>query len=154
MRKNITLLAIAILGMVAFFSCKKSDNNNANNINVNGSMTATIGTTAFKAPYCDATVYDTLFTVTGSTSDTGITYPYIILSVTDYKGIGTYTIPGGSDRNGNVATVYYTDSTGAQSVYGTVSITAITPNIVGTFSFTCSDSTKVTNGTFSAPSPL
>jgi hypothetical protein len=150
MKKNVTLLSIALLGMVAFFSCKKSDNNNNNH-----AMTATINSAAFKSPLCYAAISDSVMTITASSNSSTLAFPNISLVISNFSGAGTYTI--GSINGGTFTTsavIDSTDTSGIQSIYGTISITATSPNVVGTFSFTCSDSTKVTSGAFNAASPL
>jgi hypothetical protein len=154
MRKNIILLTISLLGIVIFFSCKKSDSNTPGSSNTSGSfIDATINGAAYKQSACVAVVEDsTLGIYGGATSTVNLAYPYIEMSVEKYKGVGTYTVPGvtGSLNNADVdsnigAAVPYSGS------YGTIIITTATStNVAGTFSFTTDDSTKVTNGSFSA----
>src|SRR6202012_4468892 len=92
MKKNITILAVAMLGTVAFFSCKKKDNNNSSS----GTMTATINGSAYSTSNCIAVTSDTsLYVYGGITSAATLTYPFVGLTVASgYTGIGTYTLGG------------------------------------------------------------
>ena len=147
MKKTITLLAFVSCGMITMFSCKKSDNPSTP---ATGSMTATINGAAYNGTKCVLELDDSSLSITGGTADgLFIDAPLVFLGVTNYAGVGTYTIDGVK----NIASI---DSTGSDStftkdaVYGTVNITATTPHITGTFSFTTRDSTKVANGNFTS----
>lgn len=76
----------------------------------------------------------------------------IDLVISGYNGAGTYSINGGnwpSDNEGSY-TQYTTSGTyTTHAIHGQIIITTPPPNIVGTFHFTCEDSTDITNGAFS-----
>lgn len=89
-------------------------------------------------------------------------YPEIKLSILDFTGVGIYAVTDTfkGTTGGNpfptkpvASAVYATgDTTFAAGIYGTITITATSPKIVGTFSFTTADSMKVINGKFTATS--
>jgi hypothetical protein len=148
MKKTITLLAFVACGALTMFSCKKSDNNN----NSNGSVSATINNVAFSGSKCIAVVdaTDSTLSITGGSADgIGFAIPTIDLGVFNYKGIGTYAIDGVIGL-ASVDSTGYDTSFNTKAVYGTISITATSPHVTGTFSFTTLDSTKVNSGTFTA----
>lgn len=135
---------IAVVSM--FYSCSKKKND-SNTIPT--SLTATINGTAFNGTTC----IDSFFASTsgilsigggsGYDKDTGFAYPYIVMDITDYSGgMGAFYFYNGSGGGGGIVTGSYTS--GAKSaLYGTITITARTPYLTGTFNFTCLDSTKV-----------
>jgi hypothetical protein len=144
---------IAVIGLAAFSGCTKISfnlNPTPNSV-VPGFMKASIN----GAPFADTSslvfnISGTQMLIAGTDTATNV-FVQITLLINSYKGAGTYIIPG----TGIPVNSCWIDSTEAPiyAVYGTVIITATTPNIVGTFSFTCADSTKVTNGSFSAQTP-
>jgi hypothetical protein len=73
----------------------------------------------------------------------------IYFQISHFTGVGTYIL-----SQGDPYVAYTTDisntpaSFGYVGLYGVLTITATSPNMVGTFSFTCTDSTKVSNGSF------
>jgi len=164
MNKNLNpVTVIAIIGLAIFSGCTKSSDSLNSNWNLNptpsmvpGFMKASIN----GAPFADtsslgANISGSQMVITGfDTSSFSIGWPQITLLINSYKGAGTYIIPG----TGTPVNICSLDSTPSGSVaysaiYGTVTITATTPYIVGTFSFTCADSAKVTNGSFSVVAP-
>lgn len=152
MKKTITLMAIAACGMITMFSCKKNDNSGTV---ATGSMTATINGVSFSGSRCVATVEnDSGLAITGGPVDgIGIGYPMVFISTGHYHGVGTYTSITLDDNAASIDSTSADDTSfnmGKHSVYSTLIITATTPNITGTFSFTTEDSTKVTNGSFTA----
>lgn len=152
MRKTITLLAIAACGVVTMFSCKKKDNSGTA---ATGSMTATINGASFSGNKCVATIEnDSMLAITGGPADgIGFGYPMLVVTSSHYHGVGTYTSTSFYDQAGIIDSAAANDSTVDMSKYSvtaTLNITATTPNITGTFSFTTLDSTKVTNGSFTA----
>lgn len=156
MKKTIALMAFAALSTLTMFSCKKKDNNNTSS---NGSMTATINNTSFSASRCTSAVADTILNITGANySGTTVEYPIVTLTVYNYHGVGTYTLDqstfSGVTGTANIDSSSSTTTAIANtlSTYGTINITSTSPNITGTFSFTTEDSTKVTNGSFTATS--
>jgi len=144
MKKILTFTAIVMIGLAAFSGCKKSSDSPSYN------MSASVGGTAFSANYC---VADTLggalmimaFNGTGYTA----TPPDMIITITSYTGMGTYNF----DSLGvtNIGQYNATASTSKESIAGSVVISSTTSTqVVGTFSFTCSDGTVVSSGKFTA----
>ena len=143
MKKIIYSTAIAIMGLATITGCtKKSDSTPTY------SMKATINGVAFNGTGCYAGSGSGSLLISGGigASSTTLSYPYIVLSVnTGYTGVGTYVF----NSIANIAQVDSAAGSGAIGSYGTITITNTNP-LTGTFSFTCSDSTKVTGGSFVA----
>jgi hypothetical protein len=155
MRKYITVFALAFIGVIAFFSCKKSDNNSTPGTgNTTSSITATINGTAFSGTYCvGANPSDSTISIIGATSLNS--YPAIYLNIFSYKGTGTYAISSVAGSSSISPTAYLDSSTAATYNFtassGSITIKTFTASaITGTFNFTCSDGTQVTNGSFTA----
>lgn len=75
----------------------------------------------------------------------------LIISINPYAGItGPITLGGTS----NSAIMFYSAlaDTLIMSAHGTITLTSVTPDVAGTFSYTGSDSSVVT-GSFNAPTP-
>jgi len=143
MKKLFSIAAIVMIGALAFTSCKKSDNSSSN-----GSLKATAGSTSVNSNYCIATYSDSILSVFGANVSSSNPFPYVSLSLLSWNGTaGTYAIDGfavGADYIPGLTTT-------VPAVYGTITISTVaSTQISGTFSFTCSDSTKVTNGSFTA----
>ena len=145
MKKSI-LLVLTALGVVSLTDCKKD------NSTPNYSMQAIINGRSFNASYCYADSLGNAMIISGYNPSktqplTELTIPNIQLGLANYKGIGTYTITSYDGTSFG-----FVDSTGLDNypycVYGSVTVTAITPAIIGSFNFTTNDSTRVTNGTF------
>lgn len=84
--------------------------------------------------------------------------PLIHLGVFNFKGVGVYPVTDTLTASSTISAGWANFESSytvplSVAVYGVVTITSTTPDITGTFSFTCGDSTKVTNGTFSAQAP-
>ena len=144
MKKLLTLSAIALMGMAVISGCSKSSSSSPSY-----TMTATIAGKSFNGTNCIASVAGGQLVVDGGAFTTATaTYPYIALSVANYTGTVTYSFCG---TTLNVAGIDSSASSLPVSQYGTITVTAASSTVIsGTFSFTCSDSTKVTGGTFSA----
>ena len=81
---------------------------------------------------------------------TGASGEFLFVWIYSYTGaLGTFAM--GSTSYGGVYKAP-SASTGSPSVYGTLTITSVTPDLTGSFSFTCADSTHV-SGTFSSSAP-
>jgi hypothetical protein len=65
----------------------------------------------------------------------------IMIGIQDYAGIGVYPASWGA---------VYKNGKSSSTTSCTVAVTATTPYVTGTFSFTCDDGTKVTDGIFIA----
>jgi hypothetical protein len=141
--------AIIMTGLL-IQGCSKSSNTNNNNYY----MKATVGSTAFSAQGLSK-VYQT------SSYSGGINLTYItgkadngqVIKITLITNSGTSLSTGTIPLNNGAATADYfpkgLDSSYTNTASGAVIITALAPNIQGSFSFTCADSTVVSNGTFS-----
>ena len=137
---------ITLVGFAAFTGCKKSDN--ASN---SGNMSESINGSKVSSP-CYSVSNSSISTIEGftasgtSASNVTITYPFIQLGFLSALSTGTFNIDGFTVTAG-------IDSSAGNVIYassGTITITSITPHTVGTFSFTCSDGTTVTGGTFTS----
>ncbi|MBS1529305.1 MAG: hypothetical protein JSU01_03265 [Bacteroidetes bacterium] len=145
--KNALIVFLLIVTIFPFAGCKKSSSNSSSSGSSTYYIKATIGSTDFSAGGADA----------------GATYTYDIYNIfgatstqTVQLGIFDTVITTGSDIPlDNISGVgnYLANGNPHASAYGTIHITSVTPNIQGNFSFTCTDSTKVTNGTFSVKHP-
>jgi hypothetical protein len=146
-------MIIGIIFLLAFNACKKNSNSSAsysmqgyvNGASFNGTNALTMATSD-----SSLTIYGGFFT------GVAISPPYIFLNICPYRGMGTYVIPTppwGSVTQ-NYASIDSTDYFAFRQVsaYGTIIITAVSPSIVGSFSFTAIDSAKV-YGTFTAKAP-
>ena len=153
MRKLITITTILLVSVIIMSGCKKSSSS-SNSSSGSYYMKASIGTYSFDAEGASKAY-------SGGSSSGGTDYIYIYGKVNDGKTIKitlmtatgvpltTGTLPIAS---GNAAAYYYPygyDSTYTYALSGSVILTAISPNYVGTINFTCADSTQVTNGSFS-----
>ena len=147
------LIALGMISILACYSCKKSSNSSTS-YSMKGSVNDApfMGTNAvgISGPDSILTIYGGFFT--GS----AINPPYVFINLCPYRGVGTYMIPtppwGSVTRN--YASIDSTDyySINHVSAYGTIIITAVSPAIVGSFSFTTVDSARV-YGTFTAKAP-
>lgn len=144
MKKNLTILAIAIVGLIAFAGCKKSSSGTSYSIK------ATINGTSFSGVNCVAVSNSGFVVIDGysGSSATSTSLPIIELTLTGYNNTtGTFNIDGVT----NNAIIDSSLTSVPSATSGTITITTATSSeIVGTFNFTCSDGTKVTNGTFTA----
>ncbi len=146
MKKIFTIAAIAFMGLALFSGCTKSDSTPSY------SMKASIGGASFSTSNCFAASTGTFVEIEGLGGTlTAPTYPYVTLWLLNYaKTTGTFAI------DSTMATNYAQIVTGATSFKiaksGSITITSVSPNIVGTFSFTAIDGTAVTGGTFTAKS--
>jgi len=142
-------MAFFIAGIAFFSSCKKSSSTSYR-------MYASINGAAFNGAKCFATSNNTAINIYGNlASDTSATkpaFPYILLSISNFTGTGTYVI-GTSGATGAGAIIDSSATHNAIGIYGTITINSVSPNISGSFSFLALDSTSVTNGSFTALAP-
>lgn len=141
MKQKVVLITIALAGMTLFSGCKKTGS-------TSGTIKATINGVDFSTNHCIVHSGSHLAVDGGSYRSTPPS-AYIMLDIYHYTGVGTYnitdsTVGAAVDSSATVIPI---------AIYGTVVVTATSPNIVGTFSFTCADSTKVTNGSFNVKAP-
>ena len=149
MKKLLTYGAIAVYGLAVMTGCKKSDSSSSS---ASYTMSATIGGHAFSGAKCIAGINGAQLAIVGGLDGTAATFPNITINVQSYTGLGTYPIQIFSTTYFNTATLDSTLTQAAPAAYGSVIVTGTSP-ITGTFSFTCTDSTKVTNGSFSCLKP-
>lgn len=162
MKTAIRFVLVAAILFAGFSACHKSSNPPPY------FMTATINGSPFSVSNCVATLDSNTLgyvsvVINGAnyTSGSGgsvLIAPYITLSISNLTGVGTYIMADTLIPPAD--TLYYTvtgqvDSANGlahsiSSRYGTITITQLSPNLVGTFSFTGTDSGKVTNGSFTA----
>jgi hypothetical protein len=147
MKKFLTFAAIAMIGLFAFSGCtKKSDSPSY-------TMKATVGSTAFSVNNCYGLISGTSLSIFGySASGTTATYPNITIVDFNYTAPGTYDV---STSGTSMVTMAYYPSSDPSAIKsaqtGTLTIaTVTTTTITGTFSFTCTDGTVVSNGSFTA----
>ena len=143
---KLSTLAIAVITM---FTCSFSCNKN-NNL---GYMTATVNGSTWTANESLATQTTEGVTIQGTLHSSSGDYSNVALYLPRNYSTGTYVF----DSNINTAYASYIahnyDNNISLAHIGTVNVTSVKPNITGTFSFTCTDSTKIENGTFSIKAP-
>jgi len=99
----------------------------------------------FSAQDVNATLTGTLLTIKGTYWKPLET---ITLNIDNYThSTGSYTLNAGGTA------IYTIPGATDSSVDGVVNITATSPLLTGTFSFTCKDSTRLSSGTFSCVAP-
>ena len=146
MNKIVPISVLALLGMLMMTGCiKKKDTP------ISYTMTANVGGTAYKAALCIAFAGSSTMEIEAETTTSGatITYPYINLWLTGTSfSLGTFSFDSTMARNYAEYIISTSSFKIAQS--GSITITSVTPNVVGTFSFTCTDGTTITDGKFVA----
>lgn len=162
-RLLIILLFVTLCVCSALPSCKKS--------NGSGSfITATINGKPFSRGNCvfilDTGTFKSLQVFGADPNPAGgggvndFLFPFLKFLILDFNGPGTYSITntfagttGGNPFPASPVTGAGVDSSDTNvipGVYDTLVITAVSPNVVGTFSFSCTNSTRVVNGRFVA----
>ena len=145
MRKILTLAAIAIMGIAVFSGCSKKSSSPSYG------MKATIGSTAYNAPYCLASSTSGVLVIDGlGGSATAPTPPYVTIVIPSWtSAAGTFNLD--STMTANYAEYILSDTVARISKTGSVIITSVTStSIAGTFSFSCTDGTAVSSGSFTA----
>jgi hypothetical protein len=147
MKKLLTFSAIALFGMALISGCSKSSSSSPSY-----SMTASVSGTSYSAGNCIAVNNGTYIVIEGiGGATTAPTFPYLAISLTNYnKTTGTFNFD--SSQTTNWAEYLTSSSTYKISKSGSVTITSVSPNITGTFLFTCTDGTVVSSGSFTAKS--
>ena len=147
MNRRIIACLFALLCLLIFGACKSTNSSGPYSMNWTQSGTSYSATSDYVVSVSDSVIANSI-TIQGETNNATIS-----LYIFNYtRTTGTFPILYTSVSNTvNSATAIYLIS-GAPSrsaSYGTATITSVSPALVqGTFSFTCTDSTKVTNGTF------
>jgi len=146
MKHVTTLIIISLITLSLFIGCTTK------------STVAPVGMTAVAGDH-SFSVSDGMISANKSTgtlyitaSDT-VNHRSISLTVYNYVAqTGNVTIDGVYAQGSYDSTASaFTVENGS---HGTITFSAVAPQIVGTFNFTCTDSTKVSNGTFSVAAPL
>ena len=153
MNKCITLLSIAIFGMVSFVSCNK--NTSVPGYSMKASLiTYTDSTTnseAYNNGNCQAVIVGTTMVVQGlSSNSTFPNYPYIELVFPYWSGVlGRYWLDSAAT---SYHARYWVDAVHLRtSSYGNIIINSASDRIIsGSFNFTTLDSLTVSDGTFVA----
>ena len=146
MKKISTLVAVAAIGISALTGCKKSDSSSSSY-----NMKATVGTTAFNTSNCIATYSSGILQITAWTgSSSSATFPIMQIDVIGWnQATGTTTFD--STATTGIEEYLPTSSSAFIDRSGTLHITAVSAtSISGTFSFTGTDGTAVTGGSFTA----
>ena len=139
------LLAAFAMATFVIVGCKKTDKGPTY------SMTATVGSHSFSATGLSVNANNS----GGSLALAGVTSTYESISFgffTPTVTVGTYPIDStGNDIFGYESALGVMPVSGAS---GSVTFTAVTPNLVGTFNVTLTDGTKITDGKFTIKSPF
>ena len=143
MKKISALLLVLVALLFILSGCKKKETGPAYYIK------ARVGNTDYNVPGCIAFSSGNATIFKGSQAQVTSAYAYIALSI--QKGtllpeeIKFVKVPG------SYANVFNASGTSSVAQNGTVTITETTgSSISGTFSFTCTDGTTVTDGEFTA----
>ncbi len=88
MKKVLSIVVIAMIGLFVFTGCTKKSSSSPSY-----TMKATVGSTAFSVTNCLANINSTLLSVYGyGGSGTTATFPNITLQMSNYTTTGTFTI--------------------------------------------------------------
>jgi len=140
MKKILTFSAVAIFSIAVVSGCSKSSSSSPA-----GSMTATIGNATYNLANCKASLNGDEVAITANNN---WDYPYMILQWAS-NSISTGTFFFADSTSKNIAEYFiYPDYVVAVS--GSVTVTSVSPNVAGTFSFICYNGTWVHNGIFIA----
>jgi outer membrane protein W len=149
-RSKLKLFAFSALALAAasgLFSCSKSSSTASPYV-----MSATKGgaTTSFSGQtMVIAFSMGTMLEIEGEAVSNGDTTGYIFM-LNNYSGPGSYTLDG-TTNIGEWVNKSATTATVLLAANGNITIkTAASPTMTGTFYFTATDSTKISNGTFTA----
>ena len=150
MKKYVHHALAAIFSIVIFANCTKSTapvpvNNTPTNTNDSGfshnSLQVTVGSTsfAFNVSYYNGLNGSIVLIADSNYCDTTLRLAF------PKDSLGTFPIP--SVGYGSYTSTFL-PSVRSYGVYGAITVTAVSPVLTGTFSYTCFDSTKIFNGTF------
>jgi len=144
MKKYIALFVLALC-LALFQGCSKDSGT------VSYTMRAIINGVAYTSSGITAQQTNSLLIITGKAS-AGSGYPNMELYISNYTGVGTYSLVSPNYQNfADIDSSAFSNR--PASVSGSIVITAASPDIIGTFSFTMDDATKVTKGTFASKQP-
>jgi len=151
MKKILTFSAIALFGIAVISGCIKSSSS------PHYTMTATIGVTPYILTNCEAYYYASLRgrdVVISANQNTIIGHNYIpsitLQWVDSSISTGTFSLADSTIYNSTECAVSPAPGYTLFAVNGSVTITSVSPTVVGTFSFTCTDSTVVSNEKFTS----
>jgi hypothetical protein len=149
MKKQFAGILFVLVCAGTFGSCtKKTTNSTPAN-----SMKATVGNTSFAAVSVAVTKNNAGGTNLVDIAGVKDASNTLSLILSGYTGAaGTYTI----DNMGTTSNEAIVETNGATvtAAHGSIVVTSVgSSTMSGTFSFTCTDSTKVTGGTFTCPLP-
>jgi hypothetical protein len=151
MKRILTFIAIAVIGISAFTGCQKYE--------FSPSMSATIDTMSFTASgksnvsaHIDSvgTLHSLIINGYSDVFTPGTAVkPTIVLTVPN--AVGDYTIDTNNNTRNAMIYTARSGSVGTRAVSGIVKVFGLDGgNVSGSFSFTCADGTVVTNGKFIA----
>lgn len=160
MKKLVITTLLATTLFAGFSACHKDSGSGS-------SITATINGASFSKGNCvimvdtgtfkSLQVWGAYYNPSGGNGVNTFAVPFIQFNIIDYTGPGTYAItdtfsgnpyPSAPIAEAGIDSSNVVVDTGTAAVYGTITITATSTELSGTFSFTTKDSTKVTNGKF------
>jgi len=159
MKKILTFSSIALFGIAVISGCIKSTNSSSGS-SPSTIMTATIGGTnttggtAYSASNCEASLIGGEVSITGQSGS----YPNITLGwASSSISTGTFTLVStgtiGSSGQTYVTAPFPNPSSTVVNDYavsGSVTVTSVSPNVAGTFSFTTAGGIVVSHGKFTS----
>jgi hypothetical protein len=128
-----TIYIFALLCATLIGGCSKKESKTAD------SMAAKIGGVSFSTSDVTFSDHGSFVSIWGTGASSTLA-----VYIDDYKGVGTYPV----GTNWTVPTEYIANGSTRYAVSGQVTITSTSPNVSGTFYFTCDDNTRVANGSF------
>lgn len=148
MKKIVLNFCTYFLLVLSFIGCNKKEKDpqptQPSGTTYTFQISASINGTAYSQSYCYYREKLSFLTINND-SVTVNTYPHIGIQVINSFDTGAYDLSGA----GAYGLVDLNAQTTLSDAYGTLNVITRTDSvIVGTFSFTCTDSTKVTNGSF------
>ena len=146
MKKIAGIGLIAIINIIAINGCSTSSNNDVAPV---PDMTAIAGIHTFSVSGAQISATKAAGTLNITASDTvnKRAISFIINHFTAHTG--TYTID-----NNIVRALYDSSATSTETgAHGSIIFSSVSPTIIGTFSFTCQDSTKIQSGIIIVPAP-
>ena len=148
--KIIIIAFFSTIGSIAFFGCSKISNTGTS-VQSSYTMKGTVNGVSWNA-VCFAQSWKNYYGdnfVEITSGDTAV-YPYIVINIplnTDLvgtKGIkDPFVNPTGSTLTNAYGEIDSSNNQFTDALYGSLTITKKTPDIVGSFTLTCHDSTKI-----------
>ena len=147
MKKVLGIIAVVVLSTGIFVSCSKSKSSSS----ANGSLKATAGGVSVSSNYCFTAESDSTLAIDGfNLNSTASVFPYITVQIDQWNGAaGTFAFD--STSNNGIGYYFASASVTKTANHGSVTITSVSATDVnGTFTFTCTDGTVISGGTFDA----